>query len=91
MKSIAAGPPRANQRRRDDHMHKICILEGGGEGESLGKIVPKRCFPGKFHDNKSWNFANSIQRAANGGSDPSWLSLAFLGRPDFPSRGPKTL
>ena len=26
-----------------------------------------------------------------GGSDPSWLNLAFLGRPDFPSRGPKTL
>ena len=32
-----------------------------------------------------------FQRAANGGSDPSWLNLAFLGRPDFPSRGPKTL
>ena len=31
------------------------------------------------------------QRAANGGSDPSWLNLAFLGRPDFPSRGPQTL
>ena len=26
-----------------------------------------------------------------GGSDPSWLNLAFLGRPDFPSRGAKTL
>ena len=23
--------------------------------------------------------------------DPSWLDLAFLGRPDFPSKGPKTL
>ena len=31
------------------------------------------------------------QRAANGGSDPSWLNLAFLGRPDFLSRGPQTL
>ena len=30
-----------------------------------------------------------FQRAANGGSDPSWLNLAFLGRPDFPSRGPQ--
>ena len=29
------------------------------------------------------------QRAANGGSDPSWLNLAFLGRPDFQSKGPK--
>ena len=28
-------------------------------------------------------------RAANGGSDPSWLDLAFLGRPDFQSRGPQ--
>ena len=26
-----------------------------------------------------------------GGLDPSWLNLAFLGRPDFPSRGPKIL
>ena len=31
------------------------------------------------------------QRAANGGSDPSWLNLAFLGSPGLPSRGPKTL
>ena len=30
-----------------------------------------------------------FQRAANGGLDPSWLDLAFLGRPDFPSRGPQ--
>ena len=29
------------------------------------------------------------QRAANGGSDPSWLNLAFLGRPDVPPRGPQ--
>ena len=29
------------------------------------------------------------QRAANRGSDPSWLNLAFLGRPDFQSRGPQ--
>ena len=29
------------------------------------------------------------QRAVNGGSDLSWLKLAFLGRPDFPSRGPQ--
>ena len=31
------------------------------------------------------------QRAENGGLDPSWLNLAFLGRPDFQSRGPKIL
>ena len=31
------------------------------------------------------------QRAKIAGLDPSWLDLAFLGRPDFPSRGPKTL
>ena len=29
------------------------------------------------------------QRAENGGLDPSWLIFAFLGRPDFQSRGPK--
>ena len=26
-----------------------------------------------------------------GGLDPSWLDLALLGRPEFPSRSPKTL
>ena len=31
------------------------------------------------------------QRAKHGGVDPSWLDLAFLGRPDFQSRGPKIL
>ena len=35
----------------------------------------------------SAGFAGITQRAANGGSDPSWLNLAFLGRPDFQSRG----
>ena len=34
---------------------------------------------------------NENQRAENGGLDPSWLNLAFLGRPDFESRGPKIL
>ena len=29
------------------------------------------------------------QRAENGGLDPSWLDLAFLGLPDFQSTGPK--
>ena len=38
-----------------------------------------------------YGFDSLDQRAANGGSDPSWLNLAFLGRPDFPSRGPRTL
>ena len=32
-----------------------------------------------------------IRRAENGGLDPSWLSFAFLGCPDFQSRGPKIL
>ena len=33
----------------------------------------------------------SFQMAENGGLDPSWLDLAFFGRPDFPvQRFPKT-
>ena len=32
-----------------------------------------------------------LQRAKNGGLDPSWLDFAFLVRPDFPSRGAKPL
>ena len=31
------------------------------------------------------------QSAENGGLDPSWLNLAFLGRPNFQSRAPKIL
>ena len=30
-----------------------------------------------------------VQRAENGGLDPSWLGFAFLGHPDFQSRGPQ--
>ena len=35
--------------------------------------------------------STSLQRAENGGLDPSWLILAFLGSPDFQFRGPKIL
>ena len=55
----------------------------------------------KRKKNKKRNLSNFLgdarlgcaynQRAENGGLDPSWLNLAFLGRPDFQSRGPKTL
>ena len=34
-------------------------------------------------------FIFPVQRAAKGGLDPSWLDLAFLGRPDFQFRGPQ--
>ena len=34
-------------------------------------------------------FLSICQRAKNGGLDPSWLNLGFLGRPDFQSRVPK--
>ena len=33
----------------------------------------------------------NYQSAENGGLDPSWLDVAFLGHPDFLSGGPKTL
>ena len=54
--------------------------------------------PAQANQTKEWPIRESVQashrvdqRAENGGSDPSWLNLAFLGRPDFQSRGPKTL
>ena len=34
--------------------------------------------------------SGGVATHANGGLDPWWLNLAFLGRPDFHSRGPKT-
>ena len=36
-------------------------------------------------------FSLTNQRAKNGRLDPSWLDFAFLGRPDFQSRGPRRL
>ena len=65
----------------------------GFEGESLGY---PRNFAGMSQTPRGvQKFVQTefafFQRATNGGSDPSWLSLAFLGRPDFPSRGPQTL
>ena len=32
------------QRRRNDNINKICVLEGAGEGEFYGKLSQKRCF-----------------------------------------------
>ena len=52
----------------------------------------------RYAPNSGWNaFWSHIpisrdaknQRAANGGLDPSWLGLRFLGHPDFQSRGPQ--
>ena len=35
---------RSSQRRRNDNINKICVLEGLGERENLRKIAPKCCF-----------------------------------------------
>ena len=45
-------------------------------------------FPAGMHGD-TFTIKAPHQRAANGGSDPSWLNLAFSGRPDFQSRGPQ--
>ena len=51
------------QRRRNDNMNKICVLEGVGEGENLRKIVPKRSFfLGNSMTIKFGNFTNFIFR-----------------------------
>ena len=50
------------QRRRNDNINKICILEGVGEGENLRKIVQNAVFPGTFHDNKIWKFCEFYVR-----------------------------
>ena len=44
------------QRRRNDNINKICVLEGVGEGEILRKIVQNAVFSWEFHDNKIWKF-----------------------------------
>ena len=44
------------QRRRNDNINKICVLEGIGEGEIYGKLSQNAVFRGKFHDNKIWKF-----------------------------------
>ena len=52
-----------NQRRRNDTINNICVLEGVGEGENLRKIVPKTLFfLGNSMTIKFGNFANFIVR-----------------------------
>ena len=77
----------------------VCFFSGHslwGRKKHINKIPPK--IPGQSRENFVYVFSslcvfslpsgrNCAQRAANGGSDPSWLNLAFLGRPDFQSRG----
>ena len=50
------------QRRRNDTINKICVLEGVGEGDVLRKIIPKRCFffLGNSMTIKFGNFANLL-------------------------------
>ena len=45
-----------SQRRRNDNINKICVLEGVGEGEIYGKLSKNAVSPGIFHDNKIWKF-----------------------------------
>ena len=65
---------------------------GVGTGKGTGKSMRKLCrnYPLANYPLVSPQFF-FYQRAENGGLDLSWLDFAFLGRPDFPSRGPKTL
>ena len=65
------------------------LTKRSGTSQSFGDLLHKKS-RNLSYTTSSCQFL-SAQRAANGGSDPSWLNLAFLGRPDFPSRGPKTL
>ena len=37
------------QRRRNDNINKICVLEGVEEGEIYEKLSKNAVFPGKFH------------------------------------------
>ena len=53
-----------------------------GEKTRFARIWPSASKIGTFFE---------FRRAENGGLDPSWLNLAFLGRPDFQSRGPQML
>ena len=65
-----------DQRRRNDNINKICVLEGVGEGKIYGKLSKNAVFffPGKFHDNKIWNFCEFYCQ--------KFLGPAF-GRTDF--------
>ena len=76
----------------------------GNSGGQDWKFQARLKFSSEIENFKrSWNFSRfgplgfvkisiSLQRAANAGSDPSWLNLAFLGRPDLPSPDvPQTL
>ena len=40
----------AIQRRRNDTIHKMCVLAGVGEGKFEGKVSKTTNFPGTLHD-----------------------------------------
>ena len=44
------------QRRRNDNINKICVLEGVGEGNIYGKLSTNAVSLRKFHDSKMWKF-----------------------------------
>ena len=74
----------------------FALTEFGGESSlssSQPMILCAKANSPSFSQNSPSLPPNSVssllQRAANGGLDPSWLDLAFLGRPDFPARGPQ--
>ena len=77
----------------------FCLVAGPLTGPNLQNrpfVSSRNCEPlGSSSDNVDVACPSVVscrgQRAANGGSDPSWLNLALLGRPGFPSRGPKPL
>ena len=63
--------------------HFVPFVPGTGGGSSLGRLSHKG------RQKNVYMCFLFIQRAANGGLDALWLDLAFLGRPDFQSRGPQ--
>ena len=58
-------------------------------GPILLPNVPYRIGPGRAET--GFLATSDFQRNENGGLDPSWLDFAFLGCPDFQSRGLKML
>ena len=55
-------PLQEGQRRRNDNINKICVLEGVGEGKFYGKLSKTLFFLGNSMTIKLGNFTNFIVR-----------------------------
>ena len=91
--SLLPRTPSSLRRAEKNNVHQdtkdFCLQPGLEQKFLLRRKTAPTATSGTFTPLVTLSKENQFQRAENGGLDPSWLNLAFLGRPDLQSRGPK--